>query len=891
MAQTLHVISHTHWDREWYLTFQQFRLRLVDLVDNLLALQDRDPDFRYFNLDAQTIVLEDYLAVKPQNRARLERYIREGRITVGPWYQLNDQFLTSGESTVRSLLIGNRIAQQFGASMKIGYLPDQFGNISQMPQILRGFGIDNAILGRGYQLVDGRKMEFVWASPDGSEVTASLLAFWYNNAQHFPADPEAAVAYVENLQRLMSPNSAVSHLLLMNGVDHLEAQQDLGPILRDLSSRLKPDTNVVHSTLPDYINALKAEVADKRLSLERHVGELREDRGGAVLAGTLSSRMYLKQANHRCQTLLEKYAEPFSAFAMQSGADYPFDMLHYAWKLLMQNHPHDSICGCSIDQVHREMLPRFDQVEQIGEEFTERALRHLADKIAPSPLVGEGVGGEGATETTLLVVFNSLNWTRTDPVTTTLVFPLGAATRGNPPRDDSRQWRGFILTNENGEEIPFAVTHVEVKMRTVLSPVELPLDQWVQEYTLEFVAQDVPACGYKSYRVTPKPATPNYPALLPPQYEHPPSDLLLEDVGDVGDEYLHRKPMTDTRLTTPLSFWGRRGEQGNAVRASETVHGSLDVSQGSDAMLRSSATVPCPVRITRTHWRNLARSEYHIEVDNAARDHRLRALFTTIPFRDSVVVSEANFDVIQRPLNSPHVQEGAAPFSPQQSWIDMSGSMRGSRRESAKDTEVVQDIRTRGITIINAGLPEFEIVSHSIFDDRFDHYIAITLLRCVGYLSRRGDGPQFATPDAQCLGKHSFHLAVYRHEGDWQEAKVWQQAHQFNTPLRAVQTTVTPNDRRDLPPSLSFVTVEPDALVVTAIKRAEDTDNTLIVRFFNITEQAVENARIQVRGAQTATLVNLNEERQQELRVDADGAVTLPLVNSKQIVTLAFTLQ
>jgi len=166
---TMHVISHTHWDREWYLTFQQFRMRLVDLIDNLLNLLERDEDFKYFNFDGQTIVLEDYLEIKPQNEAKLRQYIQEGRILVGPWYQLNDEFLVSGESTIRSLLIGHLIAEDFGSVTKIGYLPDQFGNISQMPQIFQGFGIDNCLFGRGLQLVDGRKTEFIWESPDGSQ--------------------------------------------------------------------------------------------------------------------------------------------------------------------------------------------------------------------------------------------------------------------------------------------------------------------------------------------------------------------------------------------------------------------------------------------------------------------------------------------------------------------------------------------------------------------------------------------------------------------------------------------------------------------------------------------------------------------------------------------------
>jgi alpha-mannosidase/mannosylglycerate hydrolase len=832
-------------------------MRLVDLIDRLLDLLDRDPEFYFFSLDAQTIVLEDYLAIRPQKRAHLQRYIQEGRITVGPWYQLNDEFLTSGEATVRSLLIGNRIAKQFGASMKIGYLPDQFGNLSQMPQIFRGFGIDNAIVGRGYQLAHDGKMEFLWEAPDGSRVMTSLLAFWYNNAQRFPADPEEALRYTEGIRDRMAPRSASSHLLLMNGVDHLEAQYDLSPILRTLNERLPAGTRIVHSTLPRYVEALQQDIAERKVTLETRVGELRDDRGGACLAGTLSTRMYLKQANHHAQITLESYAEPFAAFAQIAGAEYPFDFLYYAWKLLMQNHPHDSICGCSVDQVHREMMPRFAQVEQIGEELIERSLRYLTSRIA--------TGQEGDS----LVVFNSLNWSRTDPVIATLTFPLGDLARGNPPRDDRRQVSGFRLLDVNGEEVPFAVTKMEVTMRTVLNPVELPLDQWVQEYTIEFVARDVPACGYTSYHVVPCATMPRYPSGMDDD-PHAWRYLLLEDVGDVGDEYLHRSPLRDSRVCYPVARAERTATCTNPVRLSRESRVIMDIPAESSALERAQETVSCPVRITTTFWNGVARKELRIEVRNRARDHRLRALWPVAGAIQSVA-AEGAFDVIQRPVEHPLEGEGASPFHPQRNWVSV--------------VEKRENMATQGFTVINAGLPEYEVYPSSQIDT--SPHIAVTLLRCVGYLSRRGDGPQFETPEAQCLGDHTFHLAVLEHEGDWEQAKVWQQAHQFNTPLRAMQTTVAPGESRDLPPTHSFVRVEPDALVVTAIKRAEDDANTLILRFFNITEQTVATARIAVPGATSAAWVNLNEEPDRILNLE-EGSVILHDIRPKQIVTLAF---
>lgn len=149
--ETLHlcVISHTHWDREWYMPLELMKIRLVDLIDHCLDILKKEPTYR-FHLDAQTVVLEDYLSIRAGSEQELRQYISEGRLLVGPWYLQNDFYLTSGEATVRNLLVGKQVAEHFGRCEKVGYAPDQFGNISQLPQILRNFGIDNFIFGRGY---------------------------------------------------------------------------------------------------------------------------------------------------------------------------------------------------------------------------------------------------------------------------------------------------------------------------------------------------------------------------------------------------------------------------------------------------------------------------------------------------------------------------------------------------------------------------------------------------------------------------------------------------------------------------------------------------------------------------------------------------------------------
>ncbi len=259
MNKTFCVISHTHWDREWYFTFEQFRIKLIDLIDNLLDILANDPSY-IFHLDAQTVVLEDYLEIKPYQRVHLEKYIKSGNIIVGPWYVQNDFYLSSAEATVRNLLIGMKIAEDFGKCAKIGYTPDQFGLPGQLPQIFNDFGLKSHIFGRGYaKYENGRKIpqsaEFIWQSPDGSEVFSVIMPFWYNNAQRFSENIDKSVLLVNKMKEAFKDWTDSQYILMMNGVDHLEAQENLKPILEKVNERLD-DGKVVQMSMQDYIDMI-----------------------------------------------------------------------------------------------------------------------------------------------------------------------------------------------------------------------------------------------------------------------------------------------------------------------------------------------------------------------------------------------------------------------------------------------------------------------------------------------------------------------------------------------------------------------------------------------------------------------------------------------------------
>jgi alpha-mannosidase len=386
----IHLVSHTHWDREWYQTFQQFRLKLVHLIDNLLFILKTDPGYRYFMLDGQAILLEDYLEIRPEREAELRRHIQEGRIVAGPWYCLPDEFLVSPEALIRNLAMGISGARKFGAPMEVGYLPDSFGHIGQMPQILSGFGLGSAVAWRG---IGDQPCELWWESPGGARVLLIYLRESYSNGVKIPGfTNEATVTEAAQQISKLEPFSHTGHLLLMQGTDHIEPRSETAAALSLLNSSL-PQHRFLHSNLSSYIDAVLTCASGKTIGLPLIYGELRCSKRQPLLAGTLALHNRVKRSNHDCEALLEQWTEPLSAYAglisavPENQEEYPANitnlhpLVRHAWRLLMKCHPHDSICASSVDQVVRELRARFGQVEQLAEAVNRQSLDIIMPRI------------------------------------------------------------------------------------------------------------------------------------------------------------------------------------------------------------------------------------------------------------------------------------------------------------------------------------------------------------------------------------------------------------------------------------------------------------------------------------------------------------------------------
>jgi mannosylglycerate hydrolase len=891
MALDVHLVSHTHWDREWYLPFEQFRLRLVALVDRLLDMLESQPDFLYFHLDGQTIVLEDYLEMRPTQEPRLKRLIEEGRILIGPWYDMPDEFLVSGEALVRNLALGHRLSRRFGVPMPVGYLPDLFGHVAQMPQILRNFGLDNAILWRGF---GGRRAEYWWEAPDGSRVLMMHLPpEGYCNATRVQFNPDLMIDRASKAIHVEAARSAVGQVLLMNGVDHVEPHPNVSELARRLSSAV--GANVMHSTLPAYVAAVRSAVqrGGPDAQLDTIAGELRGGEDYAnLLPGVLSARVYLKQANARVQTLLERWAEPAAVFASMLGARYPQEELRYAWKTLLQNHPHDSICGCSVDGVHEENMTRFARAQQVAEGVRDAAIAAIVRSVPP---------GDAGVWRSVAINPNAEPFAGTIEATIELPFESAEPNRYvDPEALDAPvtfvpvNARVTAVRTHDGRVMPVQVISEEFVTSFVMSRYETPWALRARRVRLLWPGQ-VPGCGYAVFDLvldgTETPPARSFKAVGAAERSAENEFLrvlinddgtvdvvdrrtgtrharcgALEDVGDVGDEYNYSPPASNVRVTSADAADVRITRvHAGPMRAAFRIDLTLPIPEAAspDRSSRSPHRVSNHVSMLVFLDAGVPRVAWDVTVDNRSRDHRLRMLFPAgvEPLAD--VRAETAFGVARRPAQRqvpPQVRnELPVSYGPTISFVDAG--------------------EAKGATVFGVGLAEYEAYPR---DDVSGPRVGLTLLRCVGDLSRDDlatrpsghAGPGLPTPGAQCLGTHDFRLAFEPRGPEPPAAALFARSAAFVNPPRVVSATGAAGSAAA---AGSFVTIETPrgAAVLSACKRAEDRDS-IILRLFN-PDEAPATVRVRTHvPVHSAALVDFMEERPQGVPVK-DGVAEVVL--------------
>jgi mannosylglycerate hydrolase len=908
--EKVYVISHTHWDREWYQDFQGYRIRLVYLLDELIEKMEQDPAYRHFMMDGQTIVLDDYLDIRPENRERLVKLIQGGRISIGPWYVMPDEFLVSGESLIRNLLIGYRRSRAFGAQpMKSGYITDIFGHNSQFPQILHGFGIDHAVLFRGFY-GDADASEIWWEGADGTRVLGLKLdedrsygdfyffIRWPFVDREFVYEPEELIERAKGMLDYKSKRATTSIIAGFDGVDHIEIEPRLPWILKTLNEA-DLGAKFEHCSLEEYVKDLRAKIGE----LHVYKGEQRSPGYNGVnnwvLANVLSSRIHLKMNNQACEVLLEKWAEPWGVFTSLQGRAYPKTFLAKAWEYLIQNHPHDSICGCSIDQVHRDMMYRFDQSRLIAEGMVREQLLYVSNHHGLSDQDGDQV----------ITVFNASQTEIDGVIEVEFAMPAMSDAASTMYHLGGTSFR---LYDHERNEIPYQLLELRKNSTRMWRPYrDIPYSDTVDRCRIAFHAR-VPSYGYAVYVTKHTPLT----APAPGEYYAPsltapvrllgsmavdvhtwengrirvavcPNGtidvtdmetgrcyaglLLVEDEADIGEGWNHVSPVTNEVCTS----------YGSNAQISVVYEGPLQTR----IRIRTSISIPHAI-----HPQETRRSEEFVTIEvttflelrkddpilrcrtlvnNRARDHRLRLLFPS-GLQTEHFHTNTPFDFVKRSIEQP----------------DYSGYMEKARGTVPHNGIVSIDDGNWGLAVYSKGLYETAVRNDG------SRTVALTLFRSTGkeVLSDGGDGGQLLT-------ELEFHYAISPFAvNEAHTSRIWHEHQQYVAGIRSVdrklgKVVYESLQRREADLALlhSFLQVEPAELIVSAIKASEDLNDSYVIRLFNVTDKYVEGTITLDRKLGSAHYINLDEETQSQATF-TENVISIS-ARAKQIISIQITFK
>lgn len=918
----IHVISNTHWDREWLSNFQETRLQLVAFLDRLLDVLDAEPGYKSYLLDSQAVPIEDYLEIRPEQRARISGHVAAGRLLLGPWYTCPEEFCVNGESLVRNLLYGHRVANEFGGVMKVGHTPFSYGQNSQMPQIYAGFGIDTILFYHGVSHEDTPN-EFIFEGADGTRLLASQMSakarynFYFGlyrpvvygssiadrsynwqegglpfhlccerhaTEHHHLLDP-ARHFYKKNVracfERMLEEekNTATTRFLaFMDGHDSSVADADVLRIIDEVQPYLGK-SKMFHSSLPDLMAKVKGAVKNLVvLKGERRVPKFMDGRIH-LYSDVLSSRPRQKRLNAQAEKTLQRWAEPFAAIASVLGAEYPKGALDLAWKTLLKCHAHDSIAGSGVDDIEEDMVYRLRQTIDIGEGVARRGFEAIQRRIDLS-----GAGKDDVSFT----VFNASPQPRSEVVTVVADLPLTSA------------YGPELSLAEAGRKtsIPVQVLSRQPHHAVVCHAGDAKAMMKCQRVRFHFLAENVPPLGYATYVLQRQAAKTGPPIGCDRNVmENEHLRVLInrdgtlcvtckasgrvfdglhyfEDGGEAGHAWMHSEPAFDRIVTSHANAVVTLEENGPLLARYRIVY-VMDVPTGLDenggdpwkrldggdrAARRTDATRAIEIVSEVTLRKGARRVDVVTRFENPCKNHRLRVMFPTHLAVDTCH-AESAYDVIERDVTfgPEHPWAKAVqPTFPMQRFVDVS------------------DGKT-GLAILNEGLREYQAIPDAA------RTIAVTLLRAyevsLTTVSKCWDRhPEMGL--SQSPGLHECRYAICPHDGDWLAGGVLCEADALTLPLQPAQAGPHAGD---LPRRHSFLRIEPSGLALSALKQAEDGQGWT-VRVFNPSDRAIEGTLIFDRKVRACETVSLEEKSVADL---SPRGKTVPiLAEPKKIVTL-----
>jgi len=891
-----HLIPHTHWDREWYLPRAAFQARLVAVLDDLIERLQRDPAYRTFLLDGQTVLLEDYMRARPERETDVKALVKTGRLQVGPWYVLPDEQIPSGEGLVRNLLLGAADAERWGGRLDVLYSPDAFGHPAAWPTLAREFGIRYGVVWRGLGGEVGQERDlYRWAGLDGKDVLLwHLPPAGYEVGAALSTHPERVFAAWAPVRGALVARAAGKHIPVFIGADHHAAHPEVSR-LRDLLAEIDPQSAYRVSRLDEFFQAAAEGAKPAPL-----VGELRWSyRYAWTLQGVHATRAPLKRRYVEAELALTRLAEPLAALARRAGGRDRRPLLELAWRGLVRCQFHDSIAGCVSDAVARALETRLGGVEALASEIVRGSVHDLAhhDPDAARARPGDAqptlVLWNPAARPRRGVAIADVTLFRRD----VLVGPPGARV----PRE-GRGYRPVMLATADGRAIPVQVLDRRITNERLDAPRHYPDQDEVDQVRIALRAPPLAGLGLATVAIASgatapgaRPSGEGVQVKARTLVNHwievtlePTGALALHDRrsgqrftdvlrveagGDAGDTYSYCPPAGDrvTRAAGPITV--RRLAAGPLVAALETTF-EMRARNGVTQRRRAKSVAQSRpgsvhVRLVATLHADSPVVRCIIDVDNQATWHRLRARVPT-GLAGTTAVAGTAFGTVARPAvavpTAAYPLETPVRTAPAHRFVAAAGG-------------------PRGIALLAPGFFEYEWTAGGD--------LVYTLLRCVGELSR-GDLPTrpghagwpTATPLAQCLGQSRIDLALAPvsqaelERGDVLPA-LWEDAF---LPLRGFWL----RDAVDLAVAAVDVALEGSGLVLSAVKTAQQ-GSPLVLRCYNATGRPAAGAWRFAEGVKSAHRVRADERESTALVLEGRGKVVRFEAGPHEIVTILVT--
>ncbi len=862
----VHITPHMHWDREWYFTTEESRILLVNNMEEIMQRLENDPEYKYYVLDGQTAVLEDYFAIKPENIERVKTLVQAGKLIIGPWYSQTDTMQVSGESIVRNMMYGIRDCLQFGEPMKIGYLPDSFSMSSQLPMIYNGFGIDTAMFWRGCSERHGTdKTEFLWQSNDGSEVMAQVLPLGYAIGKYLPEDEEGLRARLDKYFPVLEKPSVTKDILLPNGHDQMPIQNNIFEVM-DKLREIYPDREFVMSRFEEVFDRIREE----RDNLDTIKGEFNDGKYMRVHRTISSTRMDIKLIHAEVENKIVNILEPLASIAWTLGFEYHHGLIEKMWKESMKNHAHDSIGCCCSDKVHAEILSRYILADDMATNLINFYKRKIVDHMPAR---------EGCDK---LAFFNLSPYEREEVINTTITI------RANE----------FNIFDDNGNKVEYYIQD-----QRIIDPGKIDrqivhygnYDPFV-EYDIQ-IKYAVPAMGFTTLHIqgnekgavksaeqgalldadrvmenefyTVKVNDNGTLTIFDKETEETFDQVLrLEDGSDDGDEYDY-SPSRKEWLIYSDEFKAETSIKHEGFQSVASIKLRMDVpenlqSREERANQAGYVDVDCQVILKQ----GTRRIEVRMELDNQADDHRVRALIPTNLVTEHVV-ADNQFGLITRTTD-----DAAMEVWEQEGWkeapVPVYQLMNFAALENGK----------AGMAIMTNGLREFEVIAKE--GEQRDTF-ALTLFRGIGVLGKeelllrpgRPSGIKIPTPDSQVRGKIVCEFALFGFAGNHIEANVMAEARDNVTPI-SVYNKIPYNamklnvGQQNLPLTYSLLEKEQKGAVLSVLKKAED-DDALIIRVYNPAEQGTIEDSVKFAKPVTAWIEVGMDERELDTKASSES--------------------